>query len=245
MRTTIPPNPDVQRRKSLDKANAVRRRRCDTRAAIKQLAPPNGAQAVCEILLGVPDWAASMRVARLLRAVNGIGSVRADRIAGVNANTPLSRLDGTSRAAIARRTVRAAATLRKRGGALLVPLPVNRYAQAQEALQSANRIRLACADALRYVAEPEDRERRAARAADLIADNARGSDLDGLPLGKILEAAFGRRDRSAARILVALRLRSTTQLGMLSARRAQQTAVLVRARASAPAHPAPALTRAA
>jgi hypothetical protein len=245
MSTTIPPNPDVQRRKSLYKANAVRRRRRDTRAAIKQLAPPIGAQAACEILLGVPDWAASMSVARLLRAVNGIGSVRAARIAGVNANTPLSRLDSTARAVIARRTVRAAAPLRKRGGALPAPLPVNRYAQAQEALQSANRIRFACADELRYIADPEDLQQRAARAADLIADSARGSDLDGLPLGKILEAAFGRRDRSAARIILALRLRSTTQLGMLSTSRAQQTAVLVRARASARAHPAPALTRAA
>jgi hypothetical protein len=245
MRTTIPPNPDVQRRKALDKANAVRRRRYDTRAAIEQLAPPNGAQAACEILLGVPDWAASMSVARLLRTVNGIGGVRAARIAGVNANKPLSRLDSTARAAIARRTVRVAATLRKRGGALPTPLPVNRYAQAQEALQTANRIRLACAGELRYIAEPKDLQKRAARAANLIADSARGSDLDGLPLGKILEAAFGRRDRSAARILLALRLRSTTQLGMLSKGRAEQTAVLVRARASAPAHPAPALTRAA
>ncbi len=256
MSTTIrPPDPDRQRRNALRKANAVRRRRRETRNAIKQLAPPGGAQAACEIILGVPDWAASMNVARLLGAVNGFGSVRARRIAGVDANTPLARLDTTVRAAIASRTVREAAHLRKRGGAQPGPLTADHYAQAQQALQSAQRIRLARTYALTHIVDAADLAQRAARAADLIADSERDADLNGLTLTKILEAVFGRRDRRTAKLIAELDLRPTTELGMLSTLRAHQTAAALRAchgtsrggRAGsrgAPAHVAP-LARAA
>jgi hypothetical protein len=221
-------DPNDQRRKALRQANAVRRRRRETRDAIKQMAPPSSARAVCEIMLGVPDWAASMHVARLLHTINGFGSVRVRRIVGTNANMPLAKLDATARAAIAKRAIREASHLKKRGGAPRVPLSVDHYAQAQEALQTAQRIRLARAHTLMHIASSADLSRRAARAAALVDDSERDTDLDGLTLIKILQAVFGRHDERVAHLVAELHLRPTTKLGMLSTPRIQQTAAAIR-----------------
>jgi len=215
-----PASRELASRRSLE----VRRARTLHLDAIAQQTPSAGAKACAATLRTPPDWAASVRVGRLLRAVPKLGPRRAKPMldaAGAQPTDRLRTLNVAQREIIARALLQFAERVTDtpwRGGPRR-----SSDTQRRAALQMANERRLARAAALDAVRAHHDGRDGLHAAAQLIAtsDDPR---LDNLPIYRIVAAVRRVGDTNARRIIVALGLRTTTTLGMLSATRRQTVA---------------------
>jgi hypothetical protein len=208
-----------EREARLRKANLVRERRRELRERIAGLAPPDGAALVASTLLEVPDYTRSMRVGRLLRAINGFGEDRARKTAGAHTTSQLGQLSISKRAAIAEECEFRAAHLKTHRG------PQSDPELALQALAAADRVRLARAHALTQIAKAPTSTLGAWRAAALISNGARPTDLGGLTVRAVLEAIPGVHTEIARKIMEPLALTDTSRLEMLSRVRASRVAV--------------------
>lgn len=90
---TVPPRTPEQREQALERALIVRRERAALRAHIR-----DGSVAASQVVTGSahnPQWAA-LPVSWLLKAVPGVGPVRAERIMARIAISPSRRIQGLS-----------------------------------------------------------------------------------------------------------------------------------------------------
>lgn len=74
---------EVQRLAGLRAANAIRTRRAELKAELK-----SGRVSLSEVLNRPPSWTKTMRVADLLRATPGLGTVRVNRALRLNQIRP-------------------------------------------------------------------------------------------------------------------------------------------------------------
>lgn len=80
-----------QRLDALARANEIRSRRADLKAQLK-----TGDVDLGDVLVDVPDWAATMRVRAALLATPGLGQVKADRLLAAARVSPSKTLGGIS-----------------------------------------------------------------------------------------------------------------------------------------------------
>jgi hypothetical protein len=208
-----------QRHNGLQKANRVRTQRRVLRERIADRAPLDGAKLVTKVLLEPPDYAQTMTVERLLRAVHGVGSVRAKAIAGPRNTSVLRALSTRDRVRIAVACQRGTAHLKHwRQSSTGNPN------QARRALDDANRVRLLRAQTLRAISSAPEPTAGAWRAAALINNPARPVELNGLTVKAVLEAIPRVESFTARRIMRPLALTDSTRLEMLSRSRSAQVA---------------------
>lgn len=214
-----------QRMQALVRANEIRIGRAAARRSLKHSAPRTAAGHAKEILLDPPLWAQGMTTERLLSAIRGFGPVRVRRIAGEATWMAIGHISDKARATIAMRCVTESSHLSgvRNGG------PTN-VGQAQQALQEANRVRLARADALAHIAKAPSRSLAALRAAALIGNPDRDPLFDGLPVRKALEAIPRVDHTTTNRLLDDLKMGRRATLGALSPFRARQLACECRTR---------------
>jgi hypothetical protein len=206
---------DRPRQHALEKANRIRRKCRRLRERIAELPPSDGAALVAKVLLDPPEFTASLKIARLLRAIHGFGAVRAQKIAGPRARTSIGELSYRERVRIAAECVRRSESLSRRK-----PTPAPQRAASERALLGANQVRIARAQELGEIALARDPVQGAFRAGKLIISTTRPEPLDGLTVLAVLEAVPRMGDRAARKFMARLNVGDRTELWMLSRSRA-------------------------
>ncbi len=212
---------DAQRRAALDKANATRAARADLVYKIKVLPPQRGAARAARVLVELPDYAATMKLQRLICAINGFGPGRARKLAPFSRHKPLNRIRAAERADLAAAIVHRARHYAPRR----LPLPMDAD-QRDRAHDSAQRIRIARAHARRVITGGGSDPREAAmRAARLIAGWRSDPDLAGMTVAAVITAIPDYGEVHAHKLLEALALTPDITLEALGSERAERLAI--------------------